>query len=118
MGSKRFDEVSEKVRIASGPTHPLWTKLSMGMPRATIGLSSIFMVSLRNGESGTMANMLHHLTPFANTPGFTVDVPREQLSSDGFFLLPEDYNELVRLVYTVDKHLKTGVGIDEMCNDL
>lgn len=118
MGSKRPDEVAEKVLIASGPTHPLWTKLSMGMPTTTIGLSSIFMVSLSNGEPGTMANTLHHLTPFANTPGFTVGVLREQLSSGGFFLLPEDYTELMRPAYTVDKHLKTGVGIDEMCNDL
>ena len=118
MGLKRLDEAAKNVWIASGPTHPLWTKLSMGMPRTTIGLSSIFMVSLSNGESGKMANMLHHLTPFANTPGFTVDVPREQLSSDGFFLLPEDYTELVRPAYTIDKPLKTGLGIDEMCNDL
>ena len=40
------------------------------------------------------------LTPFANTPGFTVLVPRKHLSSDIFSLSEQDYTDMLRATHT------------------
>ena len=51
------------------------------------------------------------LTPFANTPGFTVLVPRAHLSSDIFSLDEQAYSKLVAAAYTVAGILKNALGI-------
>ncbi|KAL8903432.1 MAG: hypothetical protein Q9207_003921 [Kuettlingeria erythrocarpa] len=50
------------------------------------------------------------LTPFANTPGYTVLVPRKHLSSDVFDLNDDDYTDMVAAVYQVAQHLKGAFG--------
>ncbi|RAH45760.1 HIT-like protein [Aspergillus brunneoviolaceus CBS 621.78] len=52
------------------------------------------------------------LTPYPNTPGFTVVVPRAHLSSDIFSLSPEDYAGLVEAAHTVAKLLIRAFGIE------
>lgn len=55
----------------------------------------------------------HHvafLTPFANTPGFTVVVPRKHLSSDIFSIKKKSYAELVGAAHTVARILKKAFG--------
>jgi diadenosine tetraphosphate (Ap4A) HIT family hydrolase len=55
------------------------------------------------------------LTPFANTPGYTVLVPRKHTSSDIFSLAPDDYNALaVDAACSVSALLKKALGLD-MC---
>ncbi|KAG5638098.1 hypothetical protein H0H81_001865 [Sphagnurus paluster] len=51
------------------------------------------------------------LTPFGNTPGFTVLIPRQHLSSDVFALSEEDYNALVTATYTVAEIIKCAFDI-------
>lgn len=51
------------------------------------------------------------LTPFANTPGLTVLVPRTHLSSDIFGLDIEDYCSLVRSAYSVAQVLKSALRL-------
>lgn len=51
------------------------------------------------------------LTPFANTPGFTVLVPRTHLSSDIFSLEAKEYSSLVRSAYSVAQVLKSSLGL-------
>ncbi|KAL9121333.1 MAG: hypothetical protein Q9187_002110 [Circinaria calcarea] len=51
------------------------------------------------------------LTPFGNTPGFSVIVPRKHLSSDIFGLEDQDYADIVTAAYTVAQHLKTAFGV-------
>jgi beta-aspartyl-peptidase (threonine type) len=51
------------------------------------------------------------LTPFGNTPGYTVLVPRRHLSSDVFALSEEDYAALVDAVYLVAGVIKRGLGV-------
>ena len=51
------------------------------------------------------------LTPFANTPGFTVLVPRTHLSSDIFSLGFIKYSSLVRSAYNVARILKSALGL-------
>ncbi|QKX58673.1 uncharacterized protein TRUGW13939_05800 [Talaromyces rugulosus] len=55
------------------------------------------------------------LTPFGNTPGYTVLVPRKHTSSDIFSLAPDDYNALaVDAAGSVSALLKEALGL-EMC---
>ncbi|KAI9776605.1 MAG: hypothetical protein M1835_005470 [Candelina submexicana] len=51
------------------------------------------------------------LTPFANTPGFTVLVPRTHLASDIFGLSFTEYSSLVRSAYSVAQILKLALGL-------
>ncbi|CRG84088.1 hypothetical protein PISL3812_01423 [Talaromyces islandicus] len=51
------------------------------------------------------------LTPYANTPGFTVLVPRKHTSSDIFSLAPDDYDALVDAACSVSALLKTALGV-------
>ncbi|CAL8578971.1 hypothetical protein XPA_004735 [Xanthoria parietina] len=51
------------------------------------------------------------LTPFANTPGFTVLVPREHLTSDIFGIDDADYANLMDASYTLAGHLMKAFGI-------
>ncbi|KAL8995646.1 MAG: hypothetical protein Q9169_004655 [Polycauliona sp. 2 TL-2023] len=51
------------------------------------------------------------LTPFANTPGFTVLVPREHFSSDIFSIDDTDYANLMDASYTLAGHLMKAFGV-------
>lgn len=50
------------------------------------------------------------LTPFPNSPGFTVLVPRRPLTSDIFRLEKEDYERLVVATRRVSQLLEEGLG--------
>ncbi|KAM6939904.1 uncharacterized protein FYW49_011193 isoform 2-T2 [Xenentodon cancila] len=50
------------------------------------------------------------LTPFPNSPGFTVLVPRRPLTSDIFRLEKKDYEELVLATKKVSRLLEEGLG--------
>ncbi|XP_026158194.1 uncharacterized protein LOC113127705 isoform X2 [Mastacembelus armatus] len=50
------------------------------------------------------------LTPFPNSPGFTVLVPRRPLTSDIFKLDKEDYEGLVLATWKVSQLLEKGLG--------
>ncbi|KAF1379237.1 hypothetical protein PFLUV_G00173990 [Perca fluviatilis] len=49
------------------------------------------------------------LTPYPNSPGLTVVVPRKQLSSDIFKLEEADFNTLILATYKVARLLKDGM---------
>lgn len=49
------------------------------------------------------------LTPYPNTPGLTVVVPRKPLSSDIFELEESDYNALILAIYKVARLLEEGM---------
>ncbi|KAL8839489.1 MAG: hypothetical protein Q9170_001712 [Blastenia crenularia] len=51
------------------------------------------------------------LTPFANTPGYTVLIPRAHLSSDVFSLEEEAYRDIITAAYQVAQHLKQAFGV-------
>ena len=51
------------------------------------------------------------LTPFGNTPGYTVLLPRKHLSSDIFSLNDQEYADIVRAAYTVAQHLKAAFDV-------
>ncbi|KAL9029068.1 MAG: hypothetical protein Q9196_002650 [Gyalolechia fulgens] len=51
------------------------------------------------------------LTPFGNTPGYTVVIPRKHLSSDVFSLDDSDYTDIITAAYQVAQHLKHAFGV-------
>lgn len=51
------------------------------------------------------------LTPFGNTPGFTVLIPRRHLSSDVFAVSEEDYKALIDATYIVAGIIKSAFGV-------
>ncbi|KAL8942744.1 MAG: hypothetical protein Q9216_001492 [Gyalolechia sp. 2 TL-2023] len=51
------------------------------------------------------------LTPFGNTPGYTVLIPRKHLSSDVFSLDDHDYKDIITAAYRVAQHLKHAFEI-------
>jgi len=51
------------------------------------------------------------LTPFANTPGFTVLVPREHLASDIFSIKDTNYANLMDASYTLAGYLMKSFGV-------
>ncbi|CAF3283820.1 unnamed protein product [Rotaria sp. Silwood2] len=55
------------------------------------------------------------LTPFPNSPGFTVVIPRMHLSSDIFSLEEKDYEKLIEAAYKVSTLLKSSLSIDFTC---
>nr|XP_047123343.1 uncharacterized protein LOC124806449 isoform X2 [Hydra vulgaris]XP_047123344.1 uncharacterized protein LOC124806449 isoform X2 [Hydra vulgaris]XP_047123345.1 uncharacterized protein LOC124806449 isoform X2 [Hydra vulgaris]XP_047123346.1 uncharacterized protein LOC124806449 isoform X2 [Hydra vulgaris] len=60
----------------------------------------------------------HHvafLTPFPNTPGFTVIVPRKHLTSDIFSLDDTDYEKLIEAAYKVSTLIKTSLSVESTC---
>lgn len=55
------------------------------------------------------------LTPFPNTPGFTVVVPRKHLCSDIFSLQNEDFEKLIEAAYEVSSLIKTSLSVQSTC---
>ncbi|KAL8700967.1 MAG: hypothetical protein Q9201_005159 [Fulgogasparrea decipioides] len=51
------------------------------------------------------------LTPFGNTPGYTVLIPRTHLSSDVFSLSHTDYIDIVTAAHEVGQHLMKAFGV-------
>ncbi|KAG9340359.1 hypothetical protein JZ751_021472 [Albula glossodonta] len=54
------------------------------------------------------------LTPYPNSPGLTVLVPRRPLSSDIFRLEKSDYKELVQAAHKVAQLLERGLGVRDV----
>lgn len=52
------------------------------------------------------------LSPYWNTPGFTVVVSRKHLDSDTFALSDSEYFEIVQAAYTVAQHLREVFGVE------
>ena len=52
------------------------------------------------------------LTPFGNTPGYTVLVPRRHLGSDIFRLTDQEYAGMITTAYIVAQHLKTAFEVE------
>jgi diadenosine tetraphosphate (Ap4A) HIT family hydrolase len=57
------------------------------------------------------AKHLAFLTPFPNTPGFTVVIPKANLGDNVFALKDNDYTELMTAVKTVAKILEKALDI-------
>ena len=52
------------------------------------------------------------LTPFGNTPGYTILVPRRHLGSDILGLEEQEYSGITKAAFTVAQHLKKAFDIE------
>ena len=59
-------------------------------------------------------NHLAFLTPFPNTPGFTVVIPKTNFGDDVFDLADEQYVNLLRATKTVSKILKRALNVQRV----
>jgi diadenosine tetraphosphate (Ap4A) HIT family hydrolase len=59
-------------------------------------------------------NYMAFLTPFPNTPGFTVVIPKKNLGDNIFALNDEDYTKLQLAVKKVAKLLEKALGVSRV----
>ena len=112
MSADRLDAIAEKVRISSGLVQPFDNSF-LGNPNDDNLFVNIVRGEIEQWRVWEDAKHVAFLTPFANSPGFTVVVPREHLSSDIFSLDPQKYVELMRATHAVGQHLRIALGIDK-----
>ncbi|KAI9663920.1 MAG: hypothetical protein M1821_007411 [Bathelium mastoideum] len=110
MDASRLDEVCSNIRMISGLSSPFNYRFD-----GAAGDSNLFARIVRGElQQWRIWEDDHHvafLTPFPNTPGFTVVVPRSRLSSDIFSLDKEPYSKLMVAAHTTAEILKTSFGI-------
>jgi beta-aspartyl-peptidase (threonine type) len=110
MDSERMAEIANTIRRESGLKEPLNYHF-----KGDHGDSNLFARLVRGelSQSRIWEDEEHiaFLTPFANTPGFTVLVPRKHLTSDIFSIEDTDYTNLMDVSYTVAGHLMKAFGV-------
>ena len=109
MADSRLDEMCAKIQAVSGTKQP-YNYHFAGNPLDQNLFARVVRGELPQRRIWEDENHVAVLSPFANTPGFTVVVPRSHLPSDIFSLEPEDFEKLVRAAYIVAQQLKKGFG--------
>ena len=105
----RLDEVCAKIQAVSGTKQPYSYHLEGDASDQNL-FARIVRGELPQRRVWEDENHVAVLTPFCNTPGFTVVVPRLHLPSDIFSLDGDDFEKLIRATYIVAQHLKKGFG--------
>lgn len=111
MSSERLDALAHNVRVSSGLLQP-FNNTFHGDPNDDNLFVKIIRGEIEQWRVWEDAKHVAFLTPFANTTGFTVVVPRKHLSSDIFSLDRQSYIELMRAAYAVGQHLKVALDTD------
>ena len=114
-GPKMADSVLQKIRDrvaqVSGITEPFDNRFD-GDAVDTSLFARIIRGELPQWRVWENNSHVAFLTPYGNTPGFTVIVPRKHLGSDIFALNDNEYVEMVQAAYTVAQHLKEAFGVE------
>ena len=105
MNDARLDEICFRIRAAGGFAPPFDYRFN-GDPSDSNLFACIIRGGLQQWRVWEDERHVAFLTPFANTPGFTVLVPRAHLSSDIFSLSETDYAALVEAAWIVAGILK------------
>ncbi|KAE9389441.1 HIT-like protein [Gymnopus androsaceus JB14] len=113
MANTTLDEIQSRICAISGlkPPHSLSFK---GDPSDTNLFARIVRGDLEQWRIWEDDNHVALLTPFANTPGYTILVPRAHLSSDIFHLGNSDYEALMRASYTVMEVLRKAFAVERV----
>ena len=110
MDSERLAQIAATIRQETGLEEP-WNYHFKGYH----GDSNLFARLVRGDlpQSRVWEDKEHvaFLTPFANTPGFTVLVPREHLTSDIFGIDDAAYAKLMDATYNVAGHLMKALRV-------
>jgi len=111
MEKSCLDDICSTLQTASGISEPFNYHFG-GNPSDKDLFSRIVRGELAQWRIWEDEGHVAFLTPFGNTPGFTVLVPRAHLSSDIFSLDDESYSELVCAAHKVADVLKRAFDID------
>ena len=111
MADERLDKICGKLRSASGFMKPTFRRFGAKIEERD-PFSLLVQSQLSSWPIWQDARHVAFLTPFANTPGFTVIVPRKRFSSDIFSIKPKAYAELMRAAHTVAQLLKTTLEVE------
>ena len=109
MAQDRLDQICSNIRAVSG--RPASANYHYYGDEGDTGLfPRIIRGDLQQWRVWEDDHHVAFLTPFANSPGFTVLVPRKPLSSNIFSIAKEDYSSLVDAAHVVAGILKTAFG--------
>lgn len=111
MAYSVLEETRDRVARVSGITEPFDNTFN-GDAADTNIFARIIRGELPQWRVWENNSHVAFLTPYGNTPGFTVVVPRKHLGSDIFALSGDEYVEMVRAAYTVAQHLKEAFGVE------
>lgn len=110
MNDTRLDDICSKIREVSGISPPFNYSFEGDQSDNNL-FARIVRGELPEWRIWEDDKHVAFLTPFANTPGFTVLVPRTHLASDIFSLEEEAYIELVAAAHIVGRILKEAFGV-------
>lgn len=112
MPTARLDEMCGKIRAVSGLSEPLNYNF-LGSPSDSNLFSRIVRGELQQWRVWEDEHHVAFLTPFPNTPGFTVLVPRQHLSSDIFSLHKDRYASLMGAAHSLGQSLKSAFKVNQ-----
>ena len=111
MSDNSLDHMRRKIVSHTGLFHPL--DFHFNGDRSDVNLfARIIRGEIAQWRIWEDQNHVAFLTPFGNTPGFTVLVPRTHLQSDIFGLPAEHYEALVLAAQRVAQHLMAAFNTD------
>lgn len=111
MASEQLDEICSKIRSVSGLSEPLNYRFD-GPADDNNLFARILRGELSQWRVWEDDEHVAFLTPFANTDGFTVLVPRAHLSSDILSLSEQSYTKLMAAAHKVAGILITVFGTE------
>jgi len=110
MDSGRLAQITATIRQETGLKEPLDHHFK-GDHRDSNLFARLVCGELPQSRVWEDGEHVAFLTPFANTPGFTVLVPREHLTSDIFSIEDTNYVNLMDASYTIAGYLMKAFGV-------
>ena len=110
MELARLDQICSQIQRISGLSMPFDPNFKGDATDQNL-FARLIRCELPQHRVWEDAEHVAFLTPFANTPGFTVLVPRSHLPSDIFSINEEPYSRLVEAAFTVANILRKAFGV-------
>ena len=110
LASEKMDITCSTIKAVSGLAEPFNFRFDGGVDDTSL-FTRIIRGELQQWRVWEDDSHVAFLTPYANTPGLTVLVPRRHLSSDIFSIKDELYCKLMAAAHTVGTILKGSFGI-------
>ena len=108
--AEELDKIQRRLTAVSGLKAP-FDHTFLGDPTDQNFFARIARGEVEQWRIWESSSHIAFLTPFGNTPGFTVLVPRRHLSSDVFALSEEDYASLVDATRIVVDIIKRALNV-------
>ena len=106
-----LEEIRSRIAATTGITEPFNNHFDGGVSNQNI-FARIVRGELPQWRIWEDELYVAFLTPFGNTPGFTVLVPRKHLGSDIFAFEDEDFAGIVQAAHKVAQYLKKALCVE------